>query len=176
MSNVLILPNNNKELILKILNEDLAISLKKKETESNEALDGCIEVSKELIHNIGNNNFEIDSFQLGYLDTVLYNYYPKTPRESRKLIDTMLEISRLYKNPVYPIKNQIELEKAFQWAKEEKKSIGIHIKMPKLEKEEIIINSVENLDEKLKYYQGAYNEDLELKTFNEIRITGYERI
>lgn len=136
----------------------------------------CKQVSKELIDKFSNGNYEIDSFALGYLDTTLFNYMPKNIIEYQNLINASREISDLWPKTIYDIDNQEQLEKAFQWAKEEKKSIGIHIKMPKLLKEEIIVNPFENLDEKLKYYQEAYNENLKLKTFNEIKITGYELI
>ena len=37
-------------------------------------------------------------------------------------------------------------------------------------KPEVIVNSSENFEEKLKYYEKAYNDNLELNTFNKIRI------
>ena len=53
------------------------------------------------------------------------------------------------------------------------KYIGIVIMMLGAEKPEIIINSKENFDTKLAYYQNAYNNDLTLKAVEGIRIVGF---
>jgi len=50
--------------------------------------------------------------------------------------------------------------------------MGVAIKMPDLEKLEIIINPYDNFDRKLEYYTKAYNSNLELNTFNKIKIVG----
>jgi hypothetical protein len=65
-----------------------------------------------------------------------------------------------------------DLERCFEKAKGEKaRLIGVEIKMEGFKKPEVIINTRENFDEKLAYYQKAYNDDLTLKAFNGIRIT-----
>ena len=48
--------------------------------------------------------------------------------------------------------------------------IGVLISMPGFEKPELIINPYDNFESKLEYYLRAYNEDLTLKTFNQIKI------
>ena len=53
------------------------------------------------------------------------------------------------------------------------KYVGVVVMMQGFEKPEIIINSKENFDAKLAYYQKAYNDDLTLKTFNGIKIVGF---
>jgi glutamyl-tRNA reductase len=50
--------------------------------------------------------------------------------------------------------------------------IGVAVKLPNLESPEIIINPMENFEEKLKYYKNAYDENLVLKTCNDIEIVG----
>jgi hypothetical protein len=50
--------------------------------------------------------------------------------------------------------------------------IGVAVKLPNLEQPEIIINTIENYAEKLKYYKNAYNNDLTLKTCKDIQIVG----
>ncbi|RII34318.1 hypothetical protein D2A34_14320 [Clostridium chromiireducens] len=70
--------------------------------------------------------------------------------------------------------NLSKLENCFKVAKEtNQKFIGVLIQMKGFKKSELIINERENFDNKLVYYKRAYNEDLTLKTFNEIKIIGY---
>ena len=57
--------------------------------------------------------------------------------------------------------------------KSDAKYVGVVVMMQGFEKPEIIINTKENFDTKLAYYQKAYNEDLTLKTFNGIKIVGF---
>ena len=52
--------------------------------------------------------------------------------------------------------------------------IGVRIKMQGFDEPEVIINPKENFETKLAYYKKAYNEDLILKSFNGIRIIGFE--
>jgi hypothetical protein len=51
--------------------------------------------------------------------------------------------------------------------------VGVKIQMQGFEKPEIIINPLENFEEKLEYYKKAYNDDLTLKSFNGIKIVGF---
>lgn len=53
--------------------------------------------------------------------------------------------------------------------------VAMWIRMPGCDKAEIIINPKSNFDKKLEYYLKAYNDDLTLKTCNEIRIVGMGR-
>lgn len=54
------------------------------------------------------------------------------------------------------------------------KYVGIKIATIGLEKEEVIINSFENFDDKLNYYRNAYNDDLSLKSDPEkVKIVGF---
>ena len=52
--------------------------------------------------------------------------------------------------------------------------IGVRIQMQGFDEPEVIINPKENFEAKLEYYKKAYNEDLTLKTFNGIKIVGFE--
>ena len=52
--------------------------------------------------------------------------------------------------------------------------IGVRIQMQGFDEPEVIINPKENFESKLEYYKKAYNEDLTLKTFNGIKIIGFE--
>ena len=70
--------------------------------------------------------------------------------------------------------NLEKLENCFKVAKEtNQKFIGVLIQLKGFKKPELIINERENFVNKLAYYKRAYNEDLTLKTFNEIKIIGY---
>lgn len=67
-----------------------------------------------------------------------------------------------------------DLEDVFNRAiKYNEEYIGIKIEAPDLEEPEVIINSRENFEAKLSYYKKSYNEDLTLKSFNKIKITGF---
>lgn len=67
-----------------------------------------------------------------------------------------------------------DLENVFNRAIElEEHYIGIRIETQGSNKPEIIINPTENFEAKLEYYKKAYNEDLTLKSFNGIKITGF---
>lgn len=65
---------------------------------------------------------------------------------------------------------EICFQKAMQ---DDWKFVGVKIEMAGFHKPEIIINSRENFEAKLAYYQKAYNKDLTLKTFNGIKIVGF---
>lgn len=66
------------------------------------------------------------------------------------------------------------LEKCFKAAQEKNANyVAVSIMMPGFEKPEIIINDKENINSKLEYYKKAYNNDLTLKTFNQIKIIGF---
>ncbi len=68
-----------------------------------------------------------------------------------------------------------DLEFCFKEAKERNYNyIAVKVTVPGCDKEEIIVNPLSNFDCKLEYYKKAYNEDLTLKTFNQIKITGFE--
>ena len=49
--------------------------------------------------------------------------------------------------------------------------IEVQIQMPNLPRPETIANPRDNFMEKLEYYISAYNENMELKSFTEIKIT-----
>lgn len=61
-----------------------------------------------------------------------------------------------------------------QFAIRAERGIKVFIEMPDLEEPETISNPACNVKTKMEYYKKAYNEDLELKTFNAIKISGYE--
>ena len=56
---------------------------------------------------------------------------------------------------------------------QEENYIGVRIETQGSARPEIIINPTENFETKLEYYQKAYNDDLTLKSFNGIKITGF---
>ena len=73
------------------------------------------------------------------------------------------------------IEGEINMDKqnlvdTFNKAKEQKKDIAIWVTVPTRNKPEIIIVDRHNLQYKLDYYLNAYDEQLKLKTFSEIRI------
>lgn len=55
----------------------------------------------------------------------------------------------------------------------EENYIGVRIETQGSDKPEIIINPTENFEAKLTYYMKAYNDNLTLKSFNGIKITGF---
>ena len=57
---------------------------------------------------------------------------------------------------------------------EEKKGINVLITMPDLPHPEMIVNPACNIKTKSEYYRKAYNDNLELKTYNAIKIEHYE--
>lgn len=67
------------------------------------------------------------------------------------------------------------LEKCFYEAsQQDKKYVGVRVRMYGFEEDEIIINPNKNFDEKLNYYKNAYNEDLTLKNApDKIKIVGF---
>jgi len=72
------------------------------------------------------------------------------------------------------ILTKTELEDVFTRAIEtQEQYIGVRIETQGCSKPEIIINPRENFSEKLAYYKRAYNDDLTLKSFNGIKITGF---
>lgn len=74
------------------------------------------------------------------------------------------------KEQTYELNNIYELELLFNYAKEFKTTVFVLIEMPELEVPEMIVNSYENIDFKLKYYKEKYNEDLTMKVANAIKI------
>ncbi len=65
----------------------------------------------------------------------------------------------------------LDLEKCFEEAKEKKALfVGVKIKMVGFEKPEVIINPIENFDEKIAYYKKVYKKNLTLKTFDGVKI------
>ena len=67
------------------------------------------------------------------------------------------------------------LENCFEKAKKNPTAnyIGVKISMKGFEKPEIIINSKENFDAKLEYYKNAYDEELNHKHADGIKIIGF---
>ena len=67
------------------------------------------------------------------------------------------------------------LENCFKSAKVQGvKFLGVKIWMDGFEKEEIIINPIENFDKKLEYYKNSYSENLVLKNApDKIKIVGF---
>lgn len=67
------------------------------------------------------------------------------------------------------------LEICFMSAKHNNaKYVGVLIETRGSKAPEIIINPSENFDAKLEYYKKAYTEDLVLKSFDGIRIIGFD--
>jgi hypothetical protein len=51
--------------------------------------------------------------------------------------------------------------------------IGVAVRIPNITGVEVIINKTSNFEEKLKYYQEAYDEKLRLKANPKIEIVGF---
>jgi hypothetical protein len=66
------------------------------------------------------------------------------------------------------------LEKCFYAASQKgKKYVGVLIEMPGFKCPEVIINPVENFDKKFDYYRNAYDENLNHKRAQGIKIIGF---
>lgn len=63
-----------------------------------------------------------------------------------------------------------DLEKAFKESKELELPICVAIKLPNQKDPELIINGIDSLDNKLDYYQKAYDEKLVHKSNKDIKI------
>lgn len=63
-----------------------------------------------------------------------------------------------------------DLEKVVNEAIKLDEPLGLFIEMPGFEKPELIINPVENLEKKLKYWKSAYDSDLEHKYAEGVKI------
>lgn len=69
---------------------------------------------------------------------------------------------------------QEHLERCFRRAKEHgAKYIGLCIRMKDYEKDEIIINPAENFDDKLAYYNLAYDDELNHRHAEGVAIVGF---
>lgn len=53
------------------------------------------------------------------------------------------------------------------------KFIAVQVTMEGFPRPEVIINQTANFEAKLEYYQNAYNDDLTLRSYPAIKITGY---
>ena len=66
------------------------------------------------------------------------------------------------------------LKRTFERAKRLKqKYVFIVVRMKGFKKDEVIINAIENVDEKLNYYMQAYDEELNHKYSNSISIIDF---
>lgn len=52
--------------------------------------------------------------------------------------------------------------------------VTVEVTVPDCPETELIINSKANFAGKRKYYEKAYNDNLELNSFNDIKIIGYK--
>lgn len=163
-------------IVLTLLKDDLERIAD--EQESNPATESCAILSKNIINKLENDNLFISSGEYGYVDILAYNYFPKNIEEHRKIIDLNYYMIVNGIRTIFPVKTLEELEKGFEFIMESSnaKGIAVHIEMPDLEKPEIIMNPKENFAKKLEYYKKAYTDDLKLKTFDKIKIVGYELV
>ena len=60
------------------------------------------------------------------------------------------------------------------YIEDEVTKVRVFVKMPDLPELEEIHNPLKNLEKKLEYYLKAYNDNMELNSFNEIKIVGLE--
>ena len=67
-----------------------------------------------------------------------------------------------------------ELEKVFTEAKNKGIDIGVEVTVPGQEDTELIINRNSSIDNKLSYYMGAYDDDLNLNANQEVKIVGFQ--
>lgn len=70
------------------------------------------------------------------------------------------------------VTSMAELEAFFSTIPDEATYMEVYVEMPDLPEAEIIRNPIANMSKKLAYYKGAYNDDLTLKTYDEIKIVG----
>ncbi len=110
--------------IIKTVLENELVTMKSYE-EGNPATDECIKYSTELLEGFRNGITEIDSAAIGYIDTALFNYMPKDKTEYQALINTMSYMHKNTIDAIYPIITIDDLEKAFEWAKEEKRGLKL---------------------------------------------------
>lgn len=73
----------------------------------------------------------------------------------------------------HKISNIEELANAIGGAAKANTDIGIVIEMPAFKSPEIIFNPPENLQKKLEYYENTYDENLNHKHAEGIKIIGY---
>lgn len=66
-----------------------------------------------------------------------------------------------------------DLEFVIKQAVKTKANVGVFIEMPGFESPEMIVNPVENLEKKLEYYKNTYDENLNHKHAEGIKIIGY---
>lgn len=71
------------------------------------------------------------------------------------------------------LSTQQELEEVFNRSIKNNNGLGVLIDMPGYEFPELIINPPENLEKKLAYYKATYDENLNHKHAEGIRIVGY---
>lgn len=57
---------------------------------------------------------------------------------------------------------------------EDYNTVTVEVTVPNCPETELIINPKANFDGKKQYYEKAYNDNLELNTFNQIKIVGYK--
>lgn len=67
-----------------------------------------------------------------------------------------------------------EMEKLFTEAKNKGMDIGVEVTVPGQEDTELIINRNSSIDNKLSYYMGAYDDDLNLNANQEVKIVGFQ--
>ena len=67
-----------------------------------------------------------------------------------------------------------ELEKVFTEAKNKGMDIGVEVTVPGQEDTELIINRNSSIDNKLSYYMGAYDDDLNLNANQEVKIVEFQ--
>ena len=72
------------------------------------------------------------------------------------------------------VTSMTELEEFFDTVPDEATYMEVYVEMPDLPEAEIIRNPIANMSKKLAYYKGAYNDDLTLKTYDEIKIVGVD--
>lgn len=75
-------------------------------------------------------------------------------------------------NSFIMVNNMKEFEEKLKYAIENKKGISVEIAVPDLPDYEVIQNPFDNVPGKLEHYKKAYNEQLKLKSFKQIKIVG----
>lgn len=73
-------------------------------------------------------------------------------------------------NTYYEVESKEELIDIFESCIDGKNGLEVFVQMPDLPSFEQIYNPIENLPAKLEYYKKAYNDKLELNSFNKIKI------
>ena len=153
----MILKEQYVSIIITALEDDL-VKLKSATAFNEWATDECIKVSSEILDGLRNGILELDSAAIGYVDTTLFNYMPKNIEEYQALVNVFSYMHKNTADVVYPVESLEDLEKGFEWAKEEGRGIKLvttfntHNDDDSIKSDVVIIHN-SNLESRFKHYR-----------------------